>query len=258
MKGRKPLYGKVVLKGVMECETGLHIGGSKETLNIGGVDSPVIRNPFTEEPYVPGSSLKGKLRYLLERRLDKEFNRYGGQGVHRHECTSGNCQVCRLFGSTAEGRETNNLPARILVRDMKLKDVENIREKIESTTELKFENSIDRISASANPRQIERLPAGVKFNLEIVYNVESKDDIKTDLANIIDMLSILEDDALGGHGSRGYGQVKFKITELSGKRIEYYQTKDESYLCKAEIDEEGKLKDCNENIDNIANYFTGR
>jgi CRISPR-associated protein Csm3 len=257
MKGRKPLYGKVVLKGIMECETGLHIGSSKETLDIGGVDSPVIRNPFTGEPYVPGSSLKGKLRYLLERKLDKDFNRYGGQGVHRHECTSGKCEVCRLFGSTAEGRETNNLPARILVRDMRLEDVEKIRGKVESITELKFENSIDRMSASANPRQIERLPAGAKFDFEIVYNVESKDDMETDISNIIDMLSILEDDALGGHGSRGYGQVKFKIDELTAKRIEYYQTKEESYLLKTEKESKNP-QDYKEDIGKIVNHFIGR
>jgi CRISPR-associated protein Csm3 len=252
MQGEKPLYGKVILKGVMTCETGLHIGASKETLDIGGVDSPVIRNPLTGEPYVPGSSLKGKLRSLLERKLKKEFNRYGGQGVHRHECTDSSCEVCRLFGSTAEGRMTNNLPARILVRDLKLKDATRIREKVETATELKFENSIDRITSSANPRQIERLPAGVEFDLEIVYNIESEKDIGADLSNIIDTLSLLEDDFIGGHGSRGYGKVSFEMTEFRGKRVEYYQTRDDKHQISVET---GRLEDCKRGIDKVVKHF---
>ncbi len=119
---RKPLLGKIILKGTIRCMTGLHIGGSDSELAIGGIDSTVIRNPLTQQPYIPGSSLKGKLRCLLERTLDKTFDHPGGSGVYRHECTDPTCHVCRLFGSSAATRngEEDNLPARIMVRDAHL------------------------------------------------------------------------------------------------------------------------------------------
>jgi CRISPR-associated protein Csm3 len=96
---RKPLQGKVVLKGEMICVTRLHIGASKDNLDIGGLDAPVLRDPVTRAPYVPGSSLKGKLRSLFERRRGVLYNRHSGLGVYRHECVDPACPVCRLFGA---------------------------------------------------------------------------------------------------------------------------------------------------------------
>ena len=81
-------------------------------------------------------------------------------------------------------------------------------------TERKFENGIDRITAAANPRQIERVPKGAKFELEMVYTVENEEDAVKDFENLAIALAILEDDALGGHGSRGYGKVKFENFDL--------------------------------------------
>jgi CRISPR-associated protein Csm3 len=81
-------------------------------------------------------------------------------------------------------------------------------------TERKFENGIDRITAAANPRQIERVPKGAKFELEMVYTVENEEDAVKDFENLAIALAILEDDALGGHGSRGYGKVKFEKFDL--------------------------------------------
>ena len=111
------LTGKIIITGLIELKTGLHIGTSQETLEIGGMDNPVIRDPLTREPYIPGSSLKGKLRSLLERALfatqahndiDRFFNksmRTGGNLIRHHECGAENCTVCRLLApAPAQGK----------------------------------------------------------------------------------------------------------------------------------------------------------
>jgi CRISPR-associated protein Csm3 len=260
----KPLLGKLKIASTLIVETGLHIGGGGENLDIGGLDKPVIRDPLTQQPYLPGSSLKGKFRSSLERLLNKPLNRAGGSGTYRYESDdlvdgyteidqdrliayegARTCQVSRLFGSTGGSKcwiksstalaeeinernsPTKNIngedytrikgrscPARIIVRDCHLKDESAKRLEAIDTglymTEWKFENGIDRITAAANPRQLERIPAGSQFNFEIVYTVENQEQAVEDIKNIAIALALLEDDALGGHGSRGYGKVRFK------------------------------------------------
>ncbi len=236
---KKPILAKIILSGQIHCQTGLHIGSSKENLEIGGLDSPVVRDPITRRPYIPGSSLRGKLRSLLERRLAKEANRYSGQGVYRHECTDKTCPVCRLFGAT-KGNEngTENQPARLLVRDGFLTQ-ESLKELTEidtglQYTELKFENALDRITAAANPRQIERVPAGTQFAFEMVYTVEtdSKEQTEEDLQNLMATLMIVQDDSLGGHGSRGYGKIKIVFPQappaITVRKVDYYTGKKEA------------------------------
>jgi len=262
-----PLLGKVRLNSTIALKTGLHIGGGGENLDIGGIDKPVIRDPLTRQPYLPGSSLKGKLRAILERLLNQPLNRVtrsGGILLYRHECDhtsrwfvnettihegAEDCPICRLFGSTGnnDARVPNdngesvkhkgaNKPARILVRDCHLvnESAEELK-RIDTglfMTEWKFENGLDRVTAAANPRQIERVPAGSLFNFELVYTVENVDQVQEDLKNIALALAILEDDALGGHGSRGYGKIVFQnfqfsyrdyrnLTETAETRIEF-------------------------------------
>lgn len=230
---RKPLLGKIILKGTIRCMTGLHIGGSDSELAIGGIDSTVIRDPLTQQPYIPGSSLKGKLRCLLERTLDKTFDHSGGSGVYRHECTDPACHVCRLFGSSAATRnaEEDNLPARIMVRDAHLTPESLGKlEKIEGGlpfTEWKTENGLDRITCAANPRQIERVPAGAEFAFEMVYTVEATDSLSEDLSHVIEMLALLEDDALGGGGSRGNGRISVLFDKVVFRPRDYYLGKEE-------------------------------
>ena len=252
---KKPLYGKLIIRGKIRCKTGLHIGGPGGQYEIGGLDAPVVRDPISTEPYIPGSSLKGKLRSLLERKLNKEFNRLGGTAknpVFRHECTDPNCLVCRLFGSTKGQEEGHNLPAKLIVRDARL--TEESRKKLDEIetglrfTEWKFENAIDRISSAANPRQIERVPAGATFNFELIYNVEDifpsdqvKKRAKQDLQNLLTALRLLEDDFLGGHGSRGYGKVEFQEIELVAKKAKWYQEPKDEHLRRFEG--LGELKD---------------
>lgn len=230
---KKPLRGKVILAGCIECVTGLHIGSSRDNLDIGGLDLPVLRNPVSREPYIPGSSLKGKLRSLFERRQGMTYNRHSGQGVYRHECVNPACPVCRLFGA-AGGREGDNLPARLIVRDCLLtpeseKQLATIDTGLQYT-ELKFENALDRITAAANPRQLERVPAGAQFEFELIYNVEAlppagttkEQETQQDLIHLLETMSLLEDDYLGGHGSRGYGRIRFDLRKLQSRAMDFY------------------------------------
>ncbi|MGQ4646591.1 type III-A CRISPR-associated RAMP protein Csm3 [Lyngbya aestuarii] len=270
---QKPLLGKFRLNSTLVVETGLHIGGGGENLDIGGLDKPVIRDPLTQQPYLPGSSIKGKLRSTLERLLRKPLNRGGGSGTYRYESDdiedgyteierqlipyegAKHCQISRLFGSTGtncwikssvateqglsgNGNRTindeeytkikgRNAPARLIVRDCHLLNDSAQQLKTIDTglymTEWKFENGIDRVTAAANPRQLERVPAGSRFKFEIVYTVENAEQAVEDLQNLAIALAILEDDALGGHGSRGYGKVKFENFEFSYHDFDAYR-----------------------------------
>jgi len=223
------LLGKVTISGTLKCLTGLHIGASKENMEIGAIDSPVVRDPITREPYIPGSSLKGKMRALLEKALGIiERRNIGTRGnpVDVHVCDDAtnakDCPICRIFGATGHNGG-KNFPARLIVRDLKLTD--KSRDELEDIdtglqyTEWKFENAIDRITSAANPRQIERVPRGAEFEFELIYNVEDASQMRIDLENIKLAIDILEADALGGHGSRGYGHVKFNIEKIEGKTI---------------------------------------
>jgi CRISPR-associated protein Csm3 len=220
------LTGKIILKGRITCRTGLHIGAADSGLAIGGIDSAVIRDPLTNQPYIPGSSLKGKLRSLLERSLGMEFNRKGGRDVMRHECNDPACPVCRLFGASTEGQRGRNLPARLKVRDAFLtSDSESELAEVESGlpyTEWKTENGLDRITAAANPRQLERVPAGAVFAFEMVYDVEAPEEAVQDLNHLASMIDLLEDDALGGGGSRGSGRVKIDLESGILRGMDYY------------------------------------
>lgn len=240
MSTRGILLGKIILSGKLECLTGMHIGASKENIEIGAIDSPVVRDPITREPYLPGSSLKGRLRALLEKALTITNRRNIGtrnNPVEIHVCDDADkaiaCQVCRIFGSTGDNGG-KNYPARLIVRDLKLTD--DSRERLSDIdtglqyTEWKFENAIDRITSAANPRQIERVPRGAEFEFEFIYNVEDSGQMKEDIENIKLALTLVEADALGGHGSRGYGKVKFKIEGLEGKTIEGFKGDSTKYI----------------------------
>ena len=254
MREERPILGKIVIEGQMVCLTGLHIGARREAMKIGGIDLPVVRDPITEFPYVPGSSLKGKMRSLLERKMKKNFNANVG-GVRIHACTDENCEICRLFGSTPMREEGENIPSRLAVRDLLITDEskEKLRD-IETGlpyTEWKFENAIDRITSAANPRQIERVPAGSIFKLEIIYTVENEQHLKEDLKNLFSAMRLLEDDYLGGHGSRGYGKVKFELSRIEYRKADWYVTG------KDEHKKEWQVKGIDEalaNLDKIADF----
>jgi len=230
------LRAKVVLEGELEVLTGLHVGSAAAGMQIGSVDSPVVRDPITNRPYIPGSSLKGKLRSLLEAAEGKDPKREGGRDVKRHECNDISealeCTVCRLFGSTGSGRDNKNHPARLAVSDVLLtKDSFEQLALIDTGlmyTEWKFENTLDRVTSAAMPRQIERVPAGARFSFRLVYDDrDDVDKLDEDIRNLACAMRLLEDDALGGHGSRGYGRVGFTKITRSHRPVEMYGSGEE-------------------------------
>ncbi len=258
--------GKYIISGEIVCETGLHIGGSTEGFEIGGVDNPVIRDPLTEWPYIPGSSLKGKLRHLLEWSLGK--NAYTKKPHHFTEgkdkssfgpCSCGRCEACVLFGTTPEepkgiapvkegeevgfarthmvkvqrGEEEEERtyriagPTRLTVRDAF--PTPETRDEWQAWlgkgiyTEVKTENAIDRVTSEANPRPMERIPAGSAFAFEMIFDDYRDDDVQL-LKSLFTAMHLLENSALGGSGSRGHGKVKFANLAVVYRPLEYYRS----------------------------------
>ncbi|MGA2433816.1 MAG: type III-A CRISPR-associated RAMP protein Csm3 [Bryobacteraceae bacterium] len=234
------LIGKLILEGELHCETGLHIGAGKGSLEIGGADNPVVKDAFGR-PYVPGSSLRGKLRVLLEQSTGQAvpgelvyLSKRKGQEVRIHQSDRPDDAICLLFGCnpgrmervTGEPLETSNAtPARLTVYDAPL-DLDSItpqmRENLDDElTEVKSENAIDRITSQANPRTLERVPAGARFHVRFVLDVLCEAD-KELLAAFLGALRLLEDDTLGGGGSRGSGRVSLANLRLAWRNRAFY------------------------------------
>jgi CRISPR-associated protein Csm3 len=206
------MYGKILIKCKMTVLTGMHIGGSSAFSAIGAVDSPVVRDRFTGEPMLPGSSLKGKMRTLLARSLK---NHYITQ-----ECADDPEEITRLFGSAGNrSRNINPKAARLQFADAFLLNAETMKKR-GGLTEVKFENTISRLTAVANPRQIERVVRGSEFAVRMVYDMEEARELEADFVNIAKGLKLLSMDYLGGHGSRGYGKVAFTDFEIEVKEGE--------------------------------------
>lgn len=196
------MYSKIQITGVLETKTGMHIGGSSAFSAIGAVDSPVIKDVRNGKPMVPGSSLKGKIRTLLA----KKYNEAVVNPDNDAEC------IRRVFGSAKKDKDNKVHASKIIVSDMFLLNEDEIRNRgIESFTEVKFENSINRATAVANPRQIERAIKGLQFGIDMIYEVENgkEDEVIDDIKLLAEGMKMLEYDYLGGSGSRGYGKVQF-------------------------------------------------
>lgn len=235
------LIGKLILDGELICETGLHIGAGKGSLEIGGADNPVVKDAFGR-PYVPGSSLRGKLRSLLEQSLGAAvpgelvyLSRRKGQEVRIHQSDRPDDEVCLLFGRNPGRMErvgggdvletSHSTPARLAVYDAPLIQesiTPQMRENLDDElTEVKSENAIDRITSQANPRTLERVPAGARFRVRFVLDILCDED-KDLLPRMVEALSLLEDDALGGGGSRGSGRVRFANLHVAWRDRDYY------------------------------------
>jgi CRISPR-associated protein Csm3 len=248
------LKGKIIVTGKIRTVTGLHIGGAAAGLDIGGIDNPIIRHPVTREPYIPGSSLRGKMRSLLDRNLGNEINhpiRRENPPVRIHECKEeasyAQCPVCQVFGLTPGGDRgersdwTTIKPTRLLVRDVSLlrKDAQGndaadneqfFKAKFDLPyTEVKWEAVIDRITSAAVPRQNERVPAGAVFGpFEFVYSIYdvngegAESDVKW-LRHVFEGMQLIEDDYIGGYGSRGTGKIAFESLEVIFKSPACYK-----------------------------------
>lgn len=204
------MYTKIQITGTIEVLTGMHIGGSSAFAAIGAVDSPVIKDVITGYPMIPGSSLKGKMRTLLAKAYNESVANNPNQDCER---------IKRVFGSAEKDNKKDNIKkSRIQISDMILSNDKDLRKKgLNSLTEVKFENTISRATAVANPRQIERVVRGSEFDLDILYEVDNMDDLYEDIELIADAFKMLQYDYLGGSGSRGYGKVKF--TDLCAKTV---------------------------------------
>lgn len=201
------MFVKLEITGTLEVLTGMHIGGSSAFAAIGAVDSPVVRDTFSDQPMIPGSSLKGKMRALLAQKYNDRKHL-----PDSYSCEDDDPRILRLFGSAKKNQIQRS---RVLFRDMILSNMKELREYgLNSATEVKFENTISRMTAIANPRQIERVIPRTKFDLSIVYNVQEADEVIPDLQLLAEGMQLLGFDYLGGHGSRGYGKVKFSDLQL--------------------------------------------
>lgn len=209
--------------------SGLHIGAGKDAIEIGGLDLPVVKHPFTQEPYIPGSSLKGKLRSLLEWALPEHVEDDGGVwGSNKNRLYENDDPILRAFGTTH--KQWRGGPTRLLVRDAYLEKVwaDSIHDQGLAFTEEKMEVSIDRIQGKAKDgglRRIERVPAGARFELDMVFKVFdwNGDGGKTDrdcLNRVLEGLKLLERDALGGSGSRGYGRVRVEKLKVDERDVQ--------------------------------------
>lgn len=195
----------IILKYNVQLETGLHIGGNKDNYGIGGIDSPVIKNPLNNQPIIPGSSLKGKIRMLMEVVETDEYSAH----INKKN-------VINMFGAREEKDKEDSSITRIIFRDLVLTN-ESVRE-LESKlgegfyTEIKAENSIDRIKGKSNPRFQERIPAGAVFEGECIIQYQSNDNV--DYLNLLKVgFKLLENNYLGGSGSRGYGKITINFIE---------------------------------------------
>jgi len=234
--------GKLILEGELQCETGLHIGAGKGSLEIGGADNPVVKDAFGR-PYVPGSSLRGKLRALLEQACGLAvpselvyLSKRKGQEVRIHQSDRPDDEICLLFGRnpgrmdrvSGEPLESSQAsPARLTVYDAPLVPesiTPQMRENLDDElTEVKSENAIDRITSQANPRTLERVPAGARFRVRMVLDVLCEAD-RALVGRLVEGLRLLEDDALGGGGSRGSGRVRLGNLKLTWRNRGFYTT----------------------------------
>ena len=236
------LIGKLILEGELACETGLHIGAGKGSLEIGGADNPVIKDAFGM-PYVPGSSLRGRIRALLEQSMGLAvpselvyLSRRKGQEVRIHQSDRPDDEVCILFGRNpgrmekAGGDSADHgsaTPARLSVYDAPLvadSITAQMRENLDDElTEVKSENAVDRITSQANPRTLERVPAGARFKVRMVLDILCPEDTVLP-ARVLEGMRMLEDDSLGGGGSRGNGRIRFADLKLTWRSRAFYSS----------------------------------
>ncbi|MDY6853443.1 MAG: type III-A CRISPR-associated RAMP protein Csm3 [Thermodesulfobacteriota bacterium] len=215
------------ISGRIHILTGLHIGASNENIAIGGLDNPIIKDPLpgSNAPYIPGSSLKGKLRSLVEIK-EGRFVKDGKDKGKPCNCGEKECPVCVVFGTSAANRPEDLGPTRIVVRDAHLSNhtdnanLHSWKSRFEAgdlPMEIKYENAINRINGIANPRPLERVPGGVDFDFNISFKVFENDNCNY-FNTVLKAMKLLELDALGGAGSRGCGQIKFIDVSIDGEK----------------------------------------
>jgi len=232
----------IIIRGEIELKTGLHIGGLKETVEIGGIDNPVITTyaniggMFQKIPYIPGSTLKGKMRALLELAYAEitagEHNSCGegyiqvGNSCVKYDKEEAK-NILKMFGKPAKSGTTEENISRLIFRDA-LPTEDTIKEwskhpELVGGTEVKAENTVNRITSVAMPRFFERIPASSRFKFEILLAIYDSDDENKLVKLLAEGLQRLENSYIGGMGSRGYGKIAFHIESITERGSEFYK-----------------------------------
>lgn len=218
-----------MIVGKIRLLTGLHIGSGNTEMHIGGTDNTVIKDPITHRPYIPGSSLKGKMRSMLEWHAglvgDTKGNVLNFSHLERLQDEPKQTRarnILKLFGVAPEGVDKIDSvktigPSRLSFWDCFLtKDwIKKIDGRHMLLTETKMENTIDRIHGTANPRSTERVIAGSEFDFKLSMRVH--DDDNGLIEELLKGLKLLEMTGLGGSGSRGYGKIEFSDLKSDDK-----------------------------------------
>ncbi len=210
-----------LIEGGIELVTGLHIGAGSEEMHIGGTDNPVVKNPVNRRPYIPGSSLKGKMRSLLEWQAGTVGETDGkpigfgyASGIEDEKKRTRAENILKLFGGAPEGDRDDAFirrigPTRLAFWDCPIDEdwVKQMDDRSVSYTEVKMENVIDRIGGAArDPRSNERVPAGARFDFRLTMRVHDGENL---FPEVLRGLRLVELTGLGASGSRGYGKVRF-------------------------------------------------
>jgi CRISPR-associated protein Csm3 len=219
------------VRGTITALTGLKIGGTKETAGVGETDNPIIRHPITRLPYIPGSSLKGKLRSLLELKHSHRTQSTGSP------CDCTECEICALFGSAirrnreAESKLQGLGPSRLIFRDapLNLTSRDELKELPGAFVEVKSEIAMDRKTGGTKTgslRQQERVPEGTSFDFDLTLRLFDEDFSRNRAEKYLDLLAegfeMLEKDYLGGCGTRGYGRVQISSDEENPRAMHEY------------------------------------
>ena len=271
LKPEFEFIGKYIITADIKLKTGLHIGGTEEGFDIGGIDNPVIKDKVSGLPYIPGSSLKGKMRSLLEWaynkvRIDPVTEKDENEKEKIKNWTGKLCNnpkepIGIVFGVPAEDHKGDVPgPTRLTVRDVYPFEDKDNPENDQKTkwekamgdniyTEAKTENAIDRLTSAANPRSMERVPAGSVFQAEFIYDVYKKGDVQN-LKLLFEGMMLLEDSYLGGGGTRGSGKVEFVNVQINARDRSYYLDSGHAVL---NVNQNGKNKpkDIFDNFDSI-------
>ncbi len=225
---------------VVEVRTGLFIGGLESDV----ADNPIIKDKYGY-PYIPGSSIKGRIRSILEL-LNGNIDPSGGPRNPEKALNLSNNPspdelrkvyedvLARVFGYSPKNNRFFG-PTRIYIEDFVLEDKEG--KSPLDFMELKPENQIDRYTGQArNPRIVERIIPGSRFRGRIkiiAFDVKEGDklikDAKSELKEALELalvgLKRLERLGLGGKISRGYGQIKIRVGKVAGKNVAIFPSK---------------------------------
>lgn len=214
---------RLIFKGTIEAVTPLHIGSGKPELELGEVDMPIIKDA-NEQPYIPGSSLKGKTRAEAERLLRKEGIFVCTPPDVKSMCGTIKsnpddfCLCCKIFGTAAAGGGTS-VASKTRFRDSyPINKVETLLER----TGIAIDRETGTVSRGAL-YSIEAVPAGTVFSFEVVTENLKDEELKL----LIAALKSVEHSALGGSSSRGFGKVKINIETVVERSAGYYLGKED-------------------------------